>query len=78
MGTLSFIIGGIFTLAVFIAGVVIGTMISSKNLEEKIKEVKHKIVPPPPTSGGVKAITPDEIKKEEKKGFVNRMQDLIS
>ena len=78
METINFVIGGLFTLIVFVAGTVLGSLITSKKLEEKAQEIKRKFTPPPQTSGSVKAITPEEIKKENQKGFVNKMQELIS
>ena len=79
METLAFIIGGIFTLTVFAAGMIFNKLTSSKNLEETAEKIKRKFTPPPPpTSGSVKAITPDEIKKEKDKGFISKMQDIIS
>ena len=73
---LTFIISGLYTLIVFSVGAFIGTMISSKKLEEKVREIKAKVTPPPPSSGGVKAITPDEIVKERHKGLGKTIADL--
>ena len=75
---IAFITGGVFTLFVFAGGSILGALISSKKLEEKAQEIKNKLTPPPPQSGSVKAITPEEIKKEEQKGFINKMEGLIS
>lgn len=75
---ISFIIGGIFTLAVFTAGAIFGHLTASKKLEEKAQDIQHKLTPPPQSSGGVKAITPEEVINERKKGFIGKMQDIIS
>jgi len=74
---LAFITGGIFTLIILSVGSIIGYMAGSNKLEEKVEQVKSKLKKTPPDSGGVKAITPEEIKKEQEKGFIGKMKSII-
>lgn len=78
METLNFIIGGLYTLIVLSVGAILGHLMTSKKIDDKVREVKNRLTPPPPTSGSIKAITPEEIRNESKKGFIRKMEDLIS
>ena len=77
MEIISFIIGGLFTLIILLTGSFIGYIIGSKKLDEKVKEIQHKSNSSTPLSGSVKAISPEEIKKEGQKGFINKMKEII-
>jgi len=73
----AFIGGGIFTLAILIIGNVIGYIVGSKKLEEKVEDIKRRFIVPPKVSGAVKAIKPEEIKEEQQKDFISKMRGII-
>lgn len=79
MATLTVVIfAGLFVLVVFLVGATIGYLLGSKRLEATVKPVvEHILRLPNPTSGPVKAITPQEIRVEQDRGFVDKMQEIV-
>jgi len=74
---LYFFFGGVYTLAIFGLGFYLGHVLKVKIPE--IQLPKPLTVPQAVTQGGaVKAISPDELRKEENKGFIERFKEITS
>ncbi len=77
---LYFITGSIFTILLLSVGIVAGYLLGTKQLDQKIEEVKRKIEiknTPRERSGPVKSITAQEIALEREKSFVDKLKGFV-
>ena len=77
---LYFITGSIFTILLLGIGIVAGYLLGTKQLDQKIEEVKRRIEiknTPRGQSGPIKSITPQEIALEREKSFIQKLKGFV-